>query len=84
MARQLASSGVDAELARIIATLLVLDESEITPGSSIVDDLGADSLDTIELVVLVEQHFHIEIPDDVAEDLDTVKKFQDYIEAHKH
>jgi acyl carrier protein len=60
---------------------LGVDESEVTPQASFVDDLGADSLDTVELVMALEEEFGIEIPDEDAEKLLTVEDVVKYIEA---
>ena len=57
-------------------------ESEVTANASFVDDLGADSLDTVELVMAFEEAFDIEIPDEEAEKIRTVKDAVDYINAH--
>jgi len=59
-----------------------VDEGEVTPTASFVDDLGADSLDTVELVMAFEEKFGIEIPDEDAEKIATVKDAVDYIEKH--
>ena len=56
----------------IIVEQLGVDEEEVTPDASFVDDLGADSLDTVELVMALEEEFDIEIPDDAAEHIQTV------------
>ena len=56
----------------IIVEQLGVDEEEVTPDASFVDDLGADSLDTVELVMAFEEEFSIEIPDDAAEKIQTV------------
>ncbi|MGC2724521.1 MAG: acyl carrier protein, partial [Candidatus Acidiferrales bacterium] len=61
---------------------LGVDEGEVTPTASFVDDLGADSLDTVELVMAFEENFGIEIPDEDAEKIATVKDAVDYIEKH--
>jgi acyl carrier protein len=61
---------------------LGVDEGEVTPTASFVDDLGADSLDTVELVMAFEEAFGIEIPDEDAEKIATVKDAIDYIEKH--
>jgi acyl carrier protein len=61
---------------------LGVDEAEVTPNASFVDDLGADSLDTVELVMAFEEAFEIEIPDEDAEKIRTVKDAVDYINAH--
>ena len=61
---------------------LGVDEDEVTPDASFVDDLGADSLDTVELVMAFEEEFGIEIPDEDAEKITRVKEAIEYIEAH--
>ena len=65
---------------QIIAEQLGVEEAEVTPSASFVDDLGADSLDTVELVMALEENFDIEIPDDAAEKIRTVQDAIDYIE----
>ncbi len=67
---------------QIIAEQLGVEEDEVTPGSSFVDDLGADSLDTVELVMALEENFDLEIPDEAAEKIRTVQDAIDYIEKH--
>ncbi|MCB1146638.1 MAG: acyl carrier protein [Leptospiraceae bacterium] len=67
---------------KIIAEQLGVDESEINPESHFIDDLGADSLDTVELVMALEEEFGIEIPDEDAEKIQTVGDVQKYIEEH--
>jgi acyl carrier protein len=64
----------------IIVDRLGVDPNEITPEASFVDDLGADSLDTVELVMAFEEEFDIEIPDEDAEQLTSVGKAQSYLE----
>ncbi len=76
------SSSVEEKVKAIIVEQLSVDESEVTPTASFIDDLGADSLDTVELVMALEEGFGIEIPDDAAEKITTVKEAMDYIEAH--
>ena len=66
----------------IIVEQLGVDEEEVTPDASFVDDLGADSLDTVELVMAFEEEFGIEIPDEDAEKITRVKEAVEYIEAH--
>jgi acyl carrier protein len=66
----------------IIVDQLGVNEAEVTESASFVDDLGADSLDTIELVMAFEEAFSIEIPDEEAEKIRTVKNAIEYIEAH--
>ena len=66
----------------IIVEQLGVDEEEVTPDASFVDDLGADSLDTVELVMALEEEFETEIPDDEAEKITTVQQASDYIKSH--
>jgi acyl carrier protein len=66
----------------IIVEQLGVDEGEVTPTASFVDDLGADSLDTVELVMAFEEAFEIEIPDEDAEKIRTVQDAIDYIGKH--
>ena len=72
---------VDVEkFKEIIVDRLGVDPNEITQAASFVDDLGADSLDTVELVMAFEEEFDLEIPDEDAEKLTTVGKAQEYLE----
>ena len=64
---------------QIIADQLMVDETEITPGANLQDDLGADSLDVVELVMAFEEEFDLEISDEDAERCKTVKDVLDYI-----
>ena len=73
------SAEIEAKVIKIVGDQLNVDESEISPDSSFVDDLGADSLDTVELVMAFEEEFGIEIPDDDAENIQTVQNAIDYI-----
>ena len=66
----------------IIVEQLGVDEEEVTPDASFVDDLGADSLDTVELVMAFEEEFNIEIPDEAAEKIKKVGDAIDYIKAN--
>ena len=75
-------ASVDERVKQIIVEQLGVDEGEVTPSASFVDDLGADSLDTVELVMAFEEAFDIEIPDKEAEKIRTVKDAVDYINAH--
>jgi len=75
-------ASVDERVKQIIVEQLGVDEAEITPNASFVDDLGADSLDTVELVMAFEEAFEIEIPDEDAEKIRTVRDATDYITAH--
>ena len=75
-------SSVDERVTKIVAEQLGVSESEVTRDSSFVGDLGADSLDTVELVMALEEEFDCEIPDEQAEKITTVKQAIDYINAH--
>ena len=70
------------QVKKIIVEQLGVDEDEVTPDASYVDDLGADSLDTVELVMAFEEEFNIEIPDEDAEKITRVKEAIEYIEGH--
>ena len=63
---------------------LGIDEDKVVESASFIDDLGADSLDTVELVMAFEEEFGIEIPDDAAESILTVKNAVDFIESQKN
>lgn len=76
------AANVEEKVKQIIVEQLGVDEAEVTPTASFVDDLGADSLDTVELVMAFEEGFNIEIPDEHAEKIATVKDAVDYIQAH--
>lgn len=65
---------------KVVVEQLEVDENEVTPEASFVDDLGADSLDVVELVMGLEEEFDIEIPDESAEKITTVQQAIDYIE----
>jgi acyl carrier protein len=65
---------------QIIAEQLGVDEAEVTPSASFVDDLGADSLDQVELVMALEEKFDLEIPDEDAEKIRTVQDAIDYVD----
>jgi acyl carrier protein len=75
-------ASVEERVKQIIVEQLGVDEGEVTPNASFVDDLGADSLDTVELVMAFEEAFSIEIPDEDAEKITTVKDAIEYIEKH--
>jgi acyl carrier protein len=77
------ASSVEEKVKQIIVEQLGVDEAEVTPTASFIDDLGADSLDTVELVMALEEGFGIEIPDEDAEKITTVKDAINYIEAHQ-
>ena len=76
-------ASIDDKVKQIIVEQLGVEESEVTPSASFVDDLGADSLDTVELVMAFEEAFSVEIPEDAAEKISTVKDAIDYIEKQK-
>jgi acyl carrier protein len=72
---------VDAKVKKIISEQLGVPEADVKPEASIVNDLGADSLDTVELVMALEEEFGVEIPDEDAEKIATVQNAMDYIKA---
>jgi acyl carrier protein len=76
------ASSVEDKVKTIIVEQLGVDEGEVTPTASFIDDLGADSLDIVELVMALEEGFGIEIPDEDAEKISTVKDAISYIESH--
>ncbi len=75
-------ASVEERVKQIIVEQLGVDESEVVAKASFVDDLGADSLDTVELVMAFEEAFDVEIPDEEAEKIRTVQDAISYIEAH--
>ncbi len=75
------SAEIETKIIKIVSDQLNVDESEISPDSSFVDDLGADSLDTVELVMAFEEEFDVEIPDEDAEGIQSVQNAIDYIAA---
>ena len=72
-------SEIEARVKAIIVDKLGVDESEVTPNASFTNDLGADSLDTVELIMELEKEFGMSIPDDQAEKIATVQDAVDYI-----
>ena len=76
-------SDIVEQVKSIVAEHLDRDKDGITLDSSFVDDLGADSLDAVELIMRLEEEFEIDIPDEDAEKITTVKAAVDYIESHK-
>ena len=75
-------AGLEEKVKKIIVDQLGVDAAEVTPEASFIEDLGADSLDTVELVMALEEEFGIEIPDEEAEKIMTVKHAVEYIKAH--
>jgi len=75
-------SDIEQRVRKIVAEQLGVAEAEIKNEASFVDDLGADSLDTVELVMALEEEFECEIPDEEAEKITTVQQAIDYVEAH--
>ena len=73
-------STIEERVKKIVVEQLGVKEDAVTPNASFVDDLGADSLDTVELVMAFEEEFGVEIPDDAAEKILTVKDAIDFIE----
>ena len=76
-------SNIEAQVKGIVAEQLGVKEDEVTSDASFVDDLGADSLDTVELVMALEEEFECEIPDEEAEKITTVQQAIDYIKERQ-
>ena len=76
-------SEIETQVKQIVVDHLGIDQEKVTPESKFIDDLGADSLDTVELVMAFEEKFGIEIPDDAAETIQTVQNAIDYIQSKK-
>jgi len=72
---------VEEKVKEIIVDQLGVDEKQVNPEASFIDDLGADSLDTVELVMALEEEFDVEIPDEDAEKIATVQNAVDYIKG---
>lgn len=77
-------STITERVKKIIVEQLGVNEAQVTPEASFVDDLGADSLDTVELVMALEEEFDIEIPDEAAEKITTVQQTIAYIESRQN
>lgn len=75
-------SSIEERVKKIVAEQLGVKEEDVKPEASFVEDLGADSLDTVELVMALEEEFETEIPDEEAEKITTVQLAIDYINAH--
>ena len=74
---------IEEKIKKIICEQLEVSEEDVVPGASFVDDLGADSLDQVELIMAMEEEFGISISDEEAEKIATVKDAIDYIEQHQ-
>ncbi len=75
-------SSIEERVKKIVVEQLGVEEDQVTPDASFVDDLGADSLDTVELVMALEEEFDTEIPDEEAEKIGTLAQAVAYIEAN--
>ena len=75
-------SNIDERVKKVVIEQLGVKEDEVNNKASFVDDLGADSLDTVELVMALEEEFECEIPDEEAEKITTVQQAVDYVSAH--
>jgi len=75
-------STIEERVKKIVVEQLGVKEEEVSSESSFVDDLGADSLDTVELVMALEEEFETEIPDEDAEKITTVQQATDYVNSH--
>jgi acyl carrier protein len=75
-------SDIEQRVKKIVVEQLGVEEANVKNSSSFVDDLGADSLDTVELVMALEEEFNCEIPDEEAEKITTVQQAIDYVNAH--
>ncbi|MDX9874945.1 MAG: acyl carrier protein [Spongiibacteraceae bacterium] len=75
-------SSIEERVKKIVAEQLGVKEEDVQPSASFVEDLGADSLDTVELVMALEEEFETEIPDEEAEQITTVQLAIDYIKNH--
>lgn len=76
-------SNIEERVKKVIVDQLGVSEEEVVPKASFIEDLGADSLDTVELVMALEEEFGTEIPDEEAEKITTVQAAIDYIENHR-
>jgi len=75
-------SNIEERVKKIVVDQLGVSDDEVTPNASFVDDLGADSLDTVELVMALEEEFECEIPDEDAEKITSVQQAIDYVKAN--
>ena len=79
----MSNSNIEERVKKIIVDMLGVKPEDVVPEASFVDDLGADSLDTVELVMALEEEFGTDIPDEEAEKINTVQTAIDYITNHK-
>ena len=79
----MSNSNIEDRVKKIIVDMLGVKPEDVVPEASFVDDLGADSLDTVELVMALEEEFETEIPDEDAEKINTVQAAIDYIKSHQ-
>ncbi len=77
------SDNIESQVVDVIVEQLGVDREKVTPDAKFIDDLGADSLDTVELVMTFEEKFSVEVPDEDAEKLKSVSDVVAYIKAHK-
>ena len=77
------ATDVEARVKEIICEQLGVSDGEVSPGASFIEDLGADSLDIVELVMALEEEYEMEISDEDAEKIKTVQDVIDYIESHR-
>ena len=77
------SDTIESQVIDVIVEQLGVDREKVTPDAKFIDDLGADSLDTVELVMTFEEKFSVEVPDEDAEKLKSVADVVAYIESHK-
>ncbi len=78
----MAAVAADEKVKKIIVEQLGVEAEEVTPEAKFIEDLGADSLDTVELIMALEEEFGIEIPDEDAEKIITVKDAIEYVKSH--
>jgi acyl carrier protein len=79
--REMTAMDMKKRIVEIIATQLGIDQADITPQANVVDDLGADSLDVVELIMALEEEFNLEIPDEEAEKIKNVQDIFTYLES---
>lgn len=78
------STNIEERVRKIVVNHLNVDESKVIPAASFIDDLNADSLDTVEIIMSFEEEFGIEIPDEDAAKIKTVQDVIDYIHSHEN